>query len=288
MNSRMLSLGSLSAVAVLLAGTVSAVAAEYEVEIRNVSRQVVTPPLVVVHSSEIKLFTPGEAASAELATQAETGNPMPLADKLRNLAGVSDVVTGSEPLLPGSAVTFSVSGPAVGAAYLSFTAMLATTNDAFAALNGVPLSRSTGQVLDAPVYDAGTEANNELCSHIPGPPCAGDSGNAKAADGAEGFISIHPGIRGVGDLDAALLDWRNPAVQVTVSVASEDIPTSVVLGGDRDQVTVPQMRDALQAAGFTGLTDIQKDGRIFETHAQWNGSPVRVRVNAETGRITLM
>ena len=288
MNSRIWSLGSLSAVAVLLAGTASAVAVEYEVEIRNVSRQVVTPPLVVVHSSEVKLFTPGEAANAELATQAETGNPMPLADKLRGLADVSDVVTGSEPLMPGSSVTLSVSGPAVGAAYLSMTAMLATTNDAFAALNNIPLSRSAGQVLDAPVYDAGSEANNELCSHIPGPPCPGDSGNAKAANGAEGFISIHPGIRGVGDLDAALLDWRNPALQVTVRVAGDNIPISVVLSSDAYQVTVPQMREALQAAGFTGLTDIQKDGRIFETLAQWNGSPVRVRVNAETGRITLM
>ena len=64
---------------------------------------------------------------------------------------------------------------------------------------------------------AGTETNNELCSHIPGPACGGDTGNMQDGPG-EGFIHVHRGFHGVGDvLSEAGYDWRNPVAEVYIS-----------------------------------------------------------------------
>ena len=65
-----------------------------------------------------------------------------------------------------------------------------------------------------PVYDAGSEANTESCLSIPGPPC-GSAGFRDTAD-AEGFVHVHSGIHGIGDLAPQRYDWRNPGAYVTV------------------------------------------------------------------------
>lgn len=65
-------------------------------------------------------------------------------------------------------------------------------------------------------FDAGTEENNELCTHIPGPACDVDSGNLRASPG-EGPIHIHRGVHGIGDIAASNYDWRNPVAEVFVS-----------------------------------------------------------------------
>jgi hypothetical protein len=62
-------------------------------------------------------------------------------------------------------------------------------------------------------YDAGSEANTELCEHIPGPPCGNQ---ARMLTGAEGFVHVHRGIHGVGDLNEAAMDWNNPVVKVVI------------------------------------------------------------------------
>ena len=93
--------------------------------------------------------------------------------------------------------------------------MLATTNDAFVALNGVRLPKKSATYY-ARIYDAGSEANNEDCAFIPGPPCAAESGNERATEGSEGFITISNGIHGHGDLSARDLDWNGPGAIVTI------------------------------------------------------------------------
>lgn len=185
----------------------------YEVTITNNSNQVVTPPLVIAHTDAFSVFKLGEPAGAELAEQAETGNPAPLADKARGMADVGNVAVGPDVLPPGQSVQLTLSADA-GVKYLSATGMLATTNDAIFAVSSFALP-ATGEVtINAEIYDAGSEANNELCSHIPGPPCAGDSGNANLA--GEGTVLSHPGLTGVGDLDAAALGWSDSPVQITI------------------------------------------------------------------------
>lgn len=185
----------------------------YEVTITNNSNQVVTPPLVIAHTDAFSVFELGEPASAELTEQAETGNPAPLADKARGMADVGNVAVGPDVLPPGQSVQLTLSADA-GVKYLSATGMLATTNDAFFAVSSFTLPASGEISIDAEIYDAGSEANNELCAYIPGPPCAGDSGNA-TIDG-EGTIQPHTGLAGVGDLDKAALGWSKAPVQITI------------------------------------------------------------------------
>ena len=101
--------------------------------------------------------------------------------------------------------------------------MLVTTNDAFAALNGVRLPRRGRTSFFSVAYDAGSEANTENCSDIPGPPC-GNPGN-RVEDGAEGYVSVHSGIHGIGDPLQILpeeRDWRNPVAWITVRLLRGD------------------------------------------------------------------
>ena len=65
----------------------------------------------------------------------------------------------------------------------------------------------------APGYDGGSEINDELCANIPGPHCGGA---AFSDDDGEGYVHIHPGIFGVGDLQASEYDWKNPIAKITV------------------------------------------------------------------------
>lgn len=62
----------------------------------------------------------------------------------------------------------------------------------------------------------GTEANNELCTHIPGPACEMDSGNIQDGPG-EGFIHTSRGVHGVANLTESVYDWRNPVAEVFIA-----------------------------------------------------------------------
>ena len=120
--------------------------------------------------------------------------------------------------LPGASKTVRVLAP-IGA-QLTLVAMLIPANDAFVALNGVDLPRNFDPVtFDAMSYDAGTEINDELCASIPGPnfiECGGPGGGGAPAAGPEGYVHVHAGIYGVGDLTEAQRDWRNPTARVMV------------------------------------------------------------------------
>ena len=100
--------------------------------------------------------------------------------------------------------------------YVTVTSMLIPTNDAFIAVNGVkgPKSNHGPKVIMSPAYDAGSEPNDELCSNIPGPVCGGDGGSPAAS--GEGYVHIHAGIQGIGDLNSADFDWRNPTAKITI------------------------------------------------------------------------
>lgn len=191
----------------------------FEVTITNLTRgQQFTPILVASHKSTVKLFELGKPASPELQILAEQGNTAPLAAALALLPGTGQVVSGSGLTNPGTSVKLIVEGRR-GFGFLSVAAMLIPTNDAFFALNGVPLPRGNDTLtLTAPAYDAGTERNDELCASIPGPFFAecGGSGGGAAPGGGEGYVHIHAGIHGIGDLHAATRDWRNPVALITV------------------------------------------------------------------------
>jgi len=214
----MMKLSTILTASLLLAAPLTGAQAQsnglmYEVTITNITRgSSFTPILVASHRPGVTLFTPGQPASAELATLAEGGDIMPLND---TLLGNSNVVgTGhSEGLLePGQSVTVQVS--ARNANRISLAAMILPTNDGFIALNGAAIPRSGNQTFIVNGYDAGSEPNDELCTSIPGPVCGGAGGSPDA--GGEGFVHVHAGIHGIGDLEPAAYDWRNPMAWVTV------------------------------------------------------------------------
>ncbi len=195
----------------------------YEVTVTNATYgQVLTPPVVVVHKKRFRVFELGGPASEGLKTMAETGNPGPLSEELANESGVKAVTTGMDVIPPGQSMTITVDAPRSGR--ISVLGMLASTNDAFFAIQGVSAHRNE---VSAPVYDAGTEANTEMCSDIPGPPCLPGSNN-EVTEGAEGFIHMHRGFHGnnegAGDsmtpdglaLQDENLDWRGTAARITI------------------------------------------------------------------------
>jgi hypothetical protein len=63
-------------------------------------------------------------------------------------------------------------------------------------------------------YDAGTEENNQSCAFIPAPPC--NSHQARSVEGAEGFVSFHPGIFSGGDLMPMRDAFNSNVARVTV------------------------------------------------------------------------
>ena len=181
----------------------------YEVTIHNLTQnQVITPPVVVSHSGAMSLFTVGQPVIPELATLAEEGDPGPLMGLLPTLPAVMDFDVGPGPIPPAGSMTLQVMS-APGFRRISAVGMLATTNDAFFAISGVqvplpptlffflPFERA--RTLNAPAYDAGSEADSELCAFIPGPPCGN---NLHDPAPPEGFVHISNGVHGVGDLPA--------------------------------------------------------------------------------------
>ena len=64
----------------------------------------------------------------------------------------------------------------------------------------------------ANAYDAGSETNDELSSTVAGLGGEGYSPN----DSGEGFVHIHGGVHGIGDLVAATMDWRNPVAKIVI------------------------------------------------------------------------
>jgi hypothetical protein len=190
----------------------------FEVTVTNITAaQVFTPILVASHVGGVHLFTLGSPASVPLEALAEAGDVTPIVDRASGSPAVGEIVTSEGPLPPGMSVTLHV---AAGGRFdhVSVASMLVPTNDAFFAANGVegPDGNRTLTIL-SPAYDAGTEANDQLCDHVPGPPsvCQGEGFNPSRA-GAEGYVHVHRGIHDIGDLSAAAYDWRNPVARITI------------------------------------------------------------------------
>ena len=208
---------------IVAGGTTILAQSTYLVTIRNLTRnQIITPPVVAIHKASTSLFSIGEEASPELAALAEDGDPVPLLETLMGTPGVHDSAVGYGLIPPSQSTTATVTS-APGYRSLSVVGKLATTNDAFFAVGGIQvplpptlfLSPPRSKTVDAPAYDAGSEANTELCEFVPGPPCSSHFVHDPAE--AEGFIYISNGIQGIGDLNPAESDWRNPVARVTIT-----------------------------------------------------------------------
>lgn len=191
----------------------------YDVTVTNLTRaQQFTPIFVATHRRDIRLFQLGDAASPGLETLAEEGNVQPLTEALL-AAGAFDVQNSGALLNPGASVTVRVDTRG-NFDRVSVASMLIPTNDAFFAINGVrgPQGKAP-EVSYSVAYDSGTEGNDELCLNIPGPffiECGGPGTGGAPTGTGEGFIHVHAGIHGTGDLDESERDWRNPVARISI------------------------------------------------------------------------
>lgn len=193
--------------------------ARYEVRITNLTRgQIFSPAVVALHSArQAPLFTLGDAPSAELAMVAEDAMLAPMVSALQASRDVADVQVldlNGGPIPPGQSASVVVRGIPGRFDRVSMVGMLVTTNDAFYGFSSHRAPRFGHDDFTGPAYDAGSEANTEMCAHIPGPPC-GNAG-VRVPNGAEGFVHVHAGIHGIGNLSAAEFDWRNDVVRVEI------------------------------------------------------------------------
>lgn len=195
--------------------------ATYEVTVTNLTKgQIFSPPVALSHGSSYNLFELGQPSSEGLAALAEDGMTMPLVDEALATGYVFDAQAAAGPVMPGQSTTFTVTtSPKYN--HISVAGMLVITNDAFFAVRNIRLNAfpfkngfSGSQTHRAEAYDAGSEANTEACSDIPGPPC-GNPG-VRVTDGAEGYVYISPGINGQGDVAPANYDWRSVVAEVSV------------------------------------------------------------------------
>ncbi len=188
----------------------------YQVTITNITNSInFTPIIVASHRRNIALFDLGSPASLNLTAIAEGGDTSGLAATLASDHSVVDVQSSGGLLGPGQSVTVNVSA-AHGAKRISVASMMLPTNDGFIALDSVKAPRKGSVNYYSPGYDAGTEANDELCVNIPGPTCGGTPFSPGVNPGDEGYVHIHRGTQGIGDLGAKK-DWRNPVATITIS-----------------------------------------------------------------------
>lgn len=236
----------------------------YRVTLTNLTHhQPLSPPALVVHGMGYMPVPVGQPASEGLERLAEGGDSMMWLAEARMQTSVYRTQAGEMPIPPGGHAEFMLHVPVeLAHPMLSGATMLVNTNDAFAALEALPLYElevGASMHFTANVYDAGTEANSEAAGTLPGP-----------ADGGEGFnparetmnrVSAHPGVVTRGDgLETSVLDeshrFLNPALAVTVT-RMPDMSSETVLQftpmqhqysvGDHLRIAVeemPSLRDA--------------------------------------------
>ena len=193
--------------------------ASYHVTITNITNAVIfTPILVASHRTQIDLIGLGAPASEELTAIAEAGDISLLEAVLKGMNHVADVQNSGGLLMPGDSITVVVKARH-GPRRISLAAMMLPTNDGFIALDSVKAPNRGTLTYYSPGYDAGTEPNDEWCANIPGGgTCAGEGLSPPVGNpGDEGYVHIHRGIHGVGELEPATYDWRNPVARITVT-----------------------------------------------------------------------
>jgi hypothetical protein len=173
--------------------------------------QPLSPPLFVVHSNRADVWSVGEIASHGVAAIAEDADNSVLESALPQVDGVKSIATGAGgPIPSGATRTYTVETTG-RFDRLSVLTMLVNTNDAFTGLDSLRV-RGRGDTRETMAYDAGSETNNELKSHIPGPCC----GNPFVRAPEGNLIRMHEGITGRGELDPAMYDWDGPAARIAV------------------------------------------------------------------------
>ena len=131
----------------------------YQVSILNLSyAQPLSPVVVILHDSGFTGWTLGSAASEALEQLAEGGDNTAFLDS----AAAMLMAGGEGIIMPGAAETLEVTIDEMAEVQLTLVSMLVNTNDAFTGVTGADLTSlgiGESQMIELPVYDAGTEAD---------------------------------------------------------------------------------------------------------------------------------
>ncbi|CAM9452253.1 unnamed protein product [Ectocarpus sp. 12 AP-2014] len=186
-------------------------------------KQDFSPPIIVAHEKGSHLFSEGEKARSTIKLMAEEGSNKSIQNLATKGRAFCSFARAKGLLLPGNTwnaeITFDAN--TCKDAVYSVVAKLTNTNDAFMGIDGSKFPDKCPSKRFPPAFDAGTEKNNEKCTCMPGRACPASPKNPKEnhGRGSEGFIHVHRGINGVGDLSQADYDWKNPIAEVVVSKA---------------------------------------------------------------------
>lgn len=170
----------------------------YEVTVQNLSEnQPLSPVAAQLHTENYRGWNLGSPASDGLELLAEGG------DNSTFLATQTHVVSsqsGTGIIVPGGSESLTLVSMGSAGLQLTVATMLVNSNDAFAGTTGTDISSlATGESLslNLPLYDAGTEMNDELAAHIPGP--AGNGEGFAAARNDVDYVAMHPGFVSADD-----------------------------------------------------------------------------------------
>ncbi|BDU36757.1 spondin domain-containing protein [Vibrio nigripulchritudo] len=189
----------------------------YEVTVTNLTKGIAfTPVLGTTHLPRNQLFRLGEPVTDNVERVAEGGDIGPLRAELDASSQYSATAASEGLLTNGQSVTFEITSQRPHSR-ISLISMLLPTNDTMVSLRGKRLPRyiGTSVTYQMHAYDAGTEANDELCANIPGPLCGGQPFSADAATD-EGYVYPSPGIHGEGDLAQSAYDWQGAVAKVRI------------------------------------------------------------------------
>ncbi|CAM9238669.1 unnamed protein product [Ectocarpus fasciculatus] len=199
----------------------------YKASLTNLTfKQDFSPPIIVVHEKGSRpLFSEGARARHAVKGMAEEGLNRRIQGIATNEAGFCGFAVAKGFLFPGKTWNGEIQFDANKCKdpVYSVVAKLDNTNDAFMGVSGSKFPQKDGCPSKhfPPAFDAGTEINNEKCTCIPGRACPGSTRNQKEIHraGTEGFIHVHRGFQGVGDLSKEEYGWQNPVAEVVVSKA---------------------------------------------------------------------
>jgi len=167
----------------------------YELTVSNLTNNQPFSPLAVsIHGANYTAWSIGTESSLGLEMLAEGGATAGFFSEA-TAAGAYVTVSGDAPIFSGESGTLEIESTLNNEMELTIATMLINTNDAFSGFHGLDLtSMEIGDEVTVllPVYDAGTEANNELVGTIPGPADNGEGFNV-ARDDVD-VVARHSGV----------------------------------------------------------------------------------------------
>ena len=173
--------------------------ASFNVSVTNLTNaQPLSPIAVIAHQGGYSFFAIGIPATAGLEVMAEGGDNSALLAEADANAMVTVTASGAGPIGPAGSEFVSIDLPesALPGLQISVATMLVNTNDAFTGLNAMQVdSMAVGELISrsSVAYDAGTEADSEQATTIPGPAGGGEGFNAARDDQAD-RVSMHSGV----------------------------------------------------------------------------------------------